>query len=269
MSTDFSPNAGRAAEYAIGLFGSESTFLLMHMYEEPKGGSATAMTDFRDMLKADALNDLKKEKTRLVEKTGISPSHIQILAEYGSGGKELAILARNYGQRVIVLGHIGRSELETVFLGSIAFQTIRNAEMPVLLVPDCELPKATGVMLATSRETPRLSKELEKMNELTKLEVGLLRVVKSPEDVSKIFGKETMLNYSRGDITVEQIVAPSPVEGILSFLDDHPDYMLSLIPHDRGFWQRLMGRGSLTHTLARDAKFPIITWSRHDDHPED
>ena len=264
LPTDFSPNAQRAAEYAVRLFGKDSTFLLLHMYEEPKGGSATTMKDFTAMMKSDALDALRKEKSRLVDKSGISASHIQILAEYGSGGRELAQLAENYHQKVIVMGHLGQSELETVFMGSIAFQTIRNSKIPVLLVPDVELPDPKGAVLATASELPRFSVEMRRMNDLTRLPVSMLRVVKSEAEVSDQFGRETIANYQRGEVNVEQVVAKTPALGILKFMEEHPGFILSLIPRDRGFWQRLMGRSSLVQTMANSSKFPILTWSRRD-----
>jgi nucleotide-binding universal stress UspA family protein len=264
LSTDFSPNAERAAEYAIQLFGTDSTYLLLHMYEEPKGGAANAMKDFRGIMKSDALDALKKEKARLVQSSGISSSHVQILADYGSGGRELAHLAENFNQKVIVMGHIGQSGIQTAFLGSIAFQTIRNSQIPVLLVPDVDLPDPKGAVLATASEIPRFSVEMKRMNDLTRLPVSMLRVVHNESEISERFGKETIANYQRGEVTVKQVVARTPALGILKFMEEHPGYILSLIPRDRGFWQRLMGRTSLVQTMANRSKFPILTWSRRD-----
>jgi len=162
------------------------------------------------------------------------------------------------------MGHIGQSGIQTAFLGSIAFQTIRNSQIPVLLVPDVDLPDPKGAVLATASEIPRFSVEMKRMNDLTRLPVSMLRVVHNESEISERFGKETIANYQRGEVTVKQVVARTPALGILKFMEEHPGYILSLIPRDRGFWQRLMGRTSLVQTMANRSKFPILTWSRRD-----
>ncbi|MBL8751643.1 MAG: universal stress protein [Planctomycetes bacterium] len=133
--TDFSPTAGRAADYATELartFGAE--LILLHVIPEMNYplrsfGMAGAFPHLREELHKRADEALQKEKARLG--AGVT---IRTLLHDGEAHQQVIDCAKGEKADLIVIGTHGHTGLKHLMLGSTAEKIVRAAECPVLTV---------------------------------------------------------------------------------------------------------------------------------------
>jgi nucleotide-binding universal stress UspA family protein len=150
VATDFSPTADAALRHAVkfaaqcggkitllhiifaekiteSLLGLDALEYLAQASDEPGRGPGSAM----DRLRSAARDKLE---TAVSELPTPHPAIDLVVAE-GRPSVEIADYAAAHNVDLIVLGTQGRSRLGKAFLGSVADNVIRQAEVPVMVVP--------------------------------------------------------------------------------------------------------------------------------------
>jgi nucleotide-binding universal stress UspA family protein len=129
--TDFSSNAQKGLEYATNLVKSlGGTLHILTSYANPR--PTGSFVSFADILKKDAENDLnnlvKENQPKLDQ---------NIITHVAQSEPDNAIFnyAHNNNIDLIIIPTKGMSDIENMFLGSVAKKVVEGAEIPVLVVP--------------------------------------------------------------------------------------------------------------------------------------
>lgn len=129
--TDFSETSERAFLYVERIVSSGCRAVdLLHVRDHADHaihqGGAEAQPDVAHM---DRLSQMEK---RLRE---LGATEVSISAPHGSPASVILGQARSGNYSLIVMGSQGRGFLEEIFLGSVAHSVVRQAPIPVLLIP--------------------------------------------------------------------------------------------------------------------------------------
>lgn len=126
--TDFSETAERALEY-LGKIALETgcAVTIKHVIEEKGADLAEKQS------KEEAARYLLEAKKRRLETLGVAKVSIDIL--HGDPAVEIIASAQTGDFSLVVMGGQGKGFLKEVFLGSVANEVARNADVPLLFIP--------------------------------------------------------------------------------------------------------------------------------------
>ncbi len=156
FATDFSPLSSRALEYTIGLV-RESGFKIVGAFAlEPPGSIYPPFepsSTYSSELEAEARLKLDRFFSSAEGEKGIE---IEKRLCTGQPQQILQQLATEEKADLIVVAKHSRSGLEKLFMGSSTEKILRDAQLPVLVVPDLEVrkPKWRSVICATDFSPP-------------------------------------------------------------------------------------------------------------------
>ncbi|HEX2678776.1 MAG TPA: universal stress protein [Polyangiales bacterium] len=134
LATDFSEAAGHALDYAVELskkLGARLT--VVHVYEIPAiaySEQSYLSPDLFKVLEDSARQQLDALMAKLKARVPSAESVLKI----GAPSDVIIGEAKRLGADLIVMGTHGRRGLSHVFLGSVAEKTLRNANVPVLVL---------------------------------------------------------------------------------------------------------------------------------------
>ncbi len=129
--TDFSDTAERAFAYVEKFVESGTKQVtLLHVQDQVRIGS-----HLKDRLEEfNRIDRARLERLRAtLEQKGATDVRIEI--PFGSPIQEITRRAKDAGDSVVVMGSQGRGFIAEVFLGSVSHQVVRQAPVPVLLIP--------------------------------------------------------------------------------------------------------------------------------------
>lgn len=133
--TDFSPGAGRALEWAVGMCEPNAEITILHVLDLSLVGAAGLPTEMAampavgqliDRLRAEAREEMRKLAARYPQAT--------TLMREGSPRATILDVAQEIGADLIVMGTHGRTGLAHIFFGSVAEYVVRHSRIPVLTV---------------------------------------------------------------------------------------------------------------------------------------
>lgn len=258
IPTDYSANAQIATEAAIGLFGPEADYTLLHLYHEPYA-AATSMISLVDIAMQDSRNSLKEELERLHGKFG-KDLRIAGMSEYGDGGKQIASLAAKMNADIIVMGTKGASGLKEVLVGSVAADTITNSTKPVLMIPEgVEVNRdsfKTWVVAIDDIKNPEILAPVRAFAGLFSASLSFLKIVHGVKRITH--GHDTRPSYLLGDEGYTELSAEDPVGGIAEFVSRNATDVLVMFPGNHGFMDRLFKRSN-TSRVAMHTSLPLLT----------
>lgn len=130
VATDFSEDADRAVDYAVGL-AQELKASLTLMTATYLGDTPEVHMGYIEKARTEDQQKLEAARQR-VEQAGVAAS---ALAEYGSPAQRIVETAQKEGADLIVMGTHGRTGLRQMLIGSVAERVVRHATCPVLVVP--------------------------------------------------------------------------------------------------------------------------------------
>ena len=129
--TDFSDNAERAFAYVESIVSAGCRAVtLLHVQDRVRLGShlSERLEEFNEIDTA----RLERLEARL---RGLGATEVSLELAYGSPTSIVLERARSGKHTLIVMGSQGRGFIEEVFVGSVAHNVVRQAPIPVLLVP--------------------------------------------------------------------------------------------------------------------------------------
>lgn len=125
--TDFSETAERALDYLAQIAaGTKIPVTLLHIYD------ANLDEESRQRLEQGG-NFLAEAKRERLRSRGVSEVTLELA--FGDPAQEIIDRAGKGGFSLIVMGNQGKGFVREVFLGSVSNKVIRNAGLPVLLIP--------------------------------------------------------------------------------------------------------------------------------------
>jgi nucleotide-binding universal stress UspA family protein len=126
VTTDYSPRANLAIPYAYRLVGKGGTVVICSVADAGSAGLAPDVRrDLEEMLRVLVPVEAKEMGgcTEIVVQEGSDPA------------ETIAGVARRLEADVVVMASHGRSGLRRALLGSVAESVVRDAGLPVLIVP--------------------------------------------------------------------------------------------------------------------------------------
>ena len=145
LPTDFSKSAQHAARYAVRLFGTESTYTLMHAYMDVSVSDVLQPSVVPGLLEASE-KALREYTQRFVHATGVP--NVREELRYGT---VLSAVNERDGIDYVVMGRSGKGA--SAFFGTTAIVVAKHSKFPVLLVPEkTPLRDIRSILFASDHE---------------------------------------------------------------------------------------------------------------------
>jgi nucleotide-binding universal stress UspA family protein len=132
LPTDGSPTADAASYFAESIARAEHSSILVMTIAEPAITAGIEDLDVSDVL-AETKHDLAEREAYRLRTLGIPAEPLTVTS--GSAHEAILRVADERDVSLIVMGTHGRSALARAILGSVADRVVRQAKVPVVLVP--------------------------------------------------------------------------------------------------------------------------------------
>lgn len=201
----------------------------------------------------------------------VSPVPTSTVVVSGTGTEGILERAGSSRHDLVVMATHGRSRVARFFLGSVADELVRQAEIPVLLVPTRDpaptiLPEPVLENVLVALDGSALAERvLGPALDLVRLVQGrcsLLRIAEVGQEIEARAYLETISRRLRDEgIVVETrvIVASHAAEAILEQADKRHGDVIALATHGRGGLRRML-LGSVADEVIRGAAAPILVY---------
>ena len=130
VPTDFSEDADRAIDYAVGL-AQELKASLTLMTATYIGDTPEVSQSYIEKIRAEAQQRIEAVRQR-VEDIGVA---VKVVMMNGPPAQRIIETAQKESADLIVMGTHGRTGLRHMLIGSVAERVVRHATCPVLVVP--------------------------------------------------------------------------------------------------------------------------------------
>lgn len=134
--TDFSPDADRAVQWAVGLGAlMRAEVTVLHVLDLSLGALAGLPPELASMSATGQLLDrIRREAGSEMARVGRRYPQVKTLIREGSPRQMILQTAERVGADLIVMGTHGRTGLAHAVFGSVAEHVVRHADVPVLTV---------------------------------------------------------------------------------------------------------------------------------------
>lgn len=276
VPVDFSENSLNACDYALGFaekLGAE--IKLYHVYYNPAQNAEPFNENYIFQVKIDghlrniekeAKQNLKELRNKLREKAdskGIT--NIKITHTLGCGTPEHEIISysKEYKPGLIIVGTKGKGERINDIIGSVTQKVIRNAEVPVLSIPEESVFKGmdsiTNILYATDFDDSDPKSLRKLMSIVAPFNMKIFCVHFESEKTSNwdkfyIEKLRKLVSKAYSDFNVECKLVESIdiITGLDEFIEKENIGLVSLTTHKRNIFQRIlqpsMAKKLLIHT---------------------
>ena len=255
VTTDFSPNALHAAQYAAHLFGEDDvTYAVVHAHFDP-GMMDPATQAYTPELVATAQEGLRAAAGEFVERTEAVSVEQQFLL--GPLPDALDAYVEEKGADAVVMGTKGRSGAS--FFGSNTSDVIRASSVPVIAVPiQAQFGPIRRILLADDREEmlPASMAMLVRIAKQHKAEVLIAHLLQGGDAQRS---KSNRYSKILADIPHSFIEphAIDVVEGLIHNAHRHKADMIAILHRHIGFLGRLL-HPSVAKELAMETDLPLL-----------
>ena len=266
--TDFSDCAKNALAYAIAMGKAlNCNIKIVHTIEISTLASAeenpeTLITTFRllEELAEEKLLKLKEE----IEGFGLECDY-DILQ-----GQSLFLKAylENFNPLMIVMGTIGKNNLENKIFGSLASQTIRNSKSIVLAIPEkAKFINISQIVFATNFHTKDKSSIdfIKKIRTYYKAKLSIIHIC---EDINNVEQERNSLlkleneiskSTSSKNLHFELLYGDDVDDKLLEFLEKTKTDLFALITRKRSFIERFFDK-SLSKKMINHTHTPVLVF---------
>ncbi len=261
-TTDFSDAANHAVSYAASLTReSGATLYLLYVFHVPVSVSEAPM-----IFDVTLLEKAEKEKIEALAQTITRDYGITCrgIVQMGFTVDEINEQVQFYNADLVVMGMHGRGKIAEILIGSTTINYIRQAEVPVLIVPEkAEYHSPKSLALATDLKATNL-RSLEPLKEAATLFKARLFVVNVTRDGGNVppYDK-SVAGIEMGHYLQEvehYFFYPENadiVEGLDHFIAENPIHWLAMIPRKHTLFERLFNT-SITKKMAYHTRIPLL-----------
>ncbi len=259
LFTDFSETARNAALYALKMFESQDVrFQLLHAFDIEFSGSPYIM-QVREEMAEETMRSLRKELSRL--HVNYPNARIEVTSRFGP---IIDVAIKEIKERdpyLIVLGCKGATALENFFLGSNAYDVIKNVKHPMLIVPNnarFKVPKK--IVFATDLKNVELAKMAEPINTLVKsFDSELLFLNVLQDDTTDRLKSQEKIAACFPDLKLSFhfVESTDVAKSILQFMEEHDATLLTMIRHHYNFFERMF-TPSITKKMIKQPHHPML-----------
>lgn len=266
VPVDFTPHADNALRYAVALARhlSGSKLFILHAYHLPAavtGASAMALAPYyEDELRETTDLKFAELEQRLLQQC---PVPYQFIREYGPAVPDICEMAEKHGVDLIVMPAHPTSALEE-YIGNVTTATIRNSEVPVLVVPPtCSFALPDIIVFATDCKDIPQEKATEQLKpwlmqfqpRLHLLHTGKNSYYMPEEKALKLLAIESLFSSFTPVLKVEE--SEDPEDGIIRYVKEKQATLLAVLPRKHGPLYHLLNK-SVTHRLAFHTPVPML-----------
>ncbi|MCB9235098.1 MAG: universal stress protein [Bacteroidia bacterium] len=264
--TDFSPNAGKAMDYAIMLARKTgSKLILFHSYHLPP--HAPGVIRGRQQGIGDESGEkLMELKAVIMEDEANSGLEIETFSRPGMAVDAIDDAARKLGADMIVMGTQGVSSLDDILLGTITSGVIQKARVPVMAVPsNAEFREISNIMYASDldEEEAKAIKQLVELARLFNSRIDVVHVLEDKSDLSEEqisnLGKTYSEKYGYANLHFKTVVNEDVLDGLNSFINDNPVDIVAMQTEKRNFFEKIFVP-SLTRQMAQYTDVPLLAF---------
>lgn len=267
VPVDFSACSKNALKIAIGI--AKQSGAKIHMlnaihvhapHPDISGGGLihTLISDYEAQVK-ESFDALESEVIELNNVPHESDRFISFLVD--------AIYSETKDKKIdlIIMGTRAEHSSIEKFLGSNTTDVISNAEVPVLIIPEKTMTFNPGkIGFASDFEGMMNFKNLEILSWFANTfhsEILIFHVSNNPDDISmktQKMMKDLHEKFMDQKASVRTIESDSVLQGIKSFTSDHKLELLSMVPKEHSFFEKLFHK-SITKAVALNPSLPILT----------
>lgn len=276
VPTDFSKTAQMAVDVARDIAKkSGATLILLHVIEETSSSnnsfSVTGQMNLEDDME-DRLFMLKmiERAKKLMEKAASDPKleGVKVKRELriGSPFHGMTTIIAEQKVDLVVMGTAGRSDIETMVIGSNTEKVVRHAACPVLTV---NLKPRTNnfknIVYATSmnKDEEVFSRFVKRAQEMYNSTVHLVRINTPGNFQRDVVVQAAMEEFAQKlqlkNYTVNIFNDLSEEEGIIYFADSIGADMIAMATHGRTGFAHLLA-GSIAEDVVSHGKRPVLTF---------
>ncbi|MDG1729491.1 MAG: universal stress protein [Algibacter sp.] len=267
--TDFSDCAKNALAYVIAMGKAlKCKIKIVHAIEI--GGIATSEENPNILL--DTITILEEYAEQMLKKLKKEIESFGLECDYDIlQGRTLFLkdYMENINPLMIVMGTIGKNNLENKIFGSLAAQTIRNPKSIVLAIPEkAKFNNLSEIVFATDYHIKDKTC-IEFITKITKYYKSRLKVIhistleEDLEEKQNFISKlESQISHvvSNQKLHFELLYGEDAEDKLLEFLEKSKPDMLCLITRKRSFIERIFDR-SLAKKMVNHTNIPVLVFS--------
>jgi nucleotide-binding universal stress UspA family protein len=265
LPTDFSENARNASRFALSMFGgnAENRFVVINSFEIPYSTSEI-LVSVNELIENDSKEGVEKEIALLRQLATMPGTRIEGVSIYGEAVTEIANAAQKQAADYIVMGTTGVSGFMETFVGSVTSSVIKNADTPVLVVPEgVSYTPPKNIVFAADYGSLKDVSELSPLKQIA-LEFGstitLLNVLRKGEltDVDEAVEGLKINSYFMGMPLKYAFLENDDIEaGINDYVLNNPVDMIAMVERKVSFFEKLFHK-SITKQVAHHIKLPLL-----------
>lgn len=265
VATDFSPNANRAAHFAMKLARAQhASLVLMNAFHFWPTNPAETGGDFPLSVQAirhqslHALNQLARD---LHEKVG-AETPIRCIAKEGYAIPSIREVAQQEKADLLVMSIVGSAPQSARLMGSIATEMVGETTVPLLLIPPSGAKtEVKNVVLAIDLNTPPDAVVMDTALRLARqfqCVVNLLCINDQTNDEA-VYTKAEHIRHLMGDVphTMTIHAGEQVYETLLTFAHTNRADLIMMLPQAHNWFRRLLVEGE-TQRVARLTDIPLL-----------
>lgn len=260
LPLDFSENSRKALEFAIFLADKKhASITLVHVIE--------LIYDFASQA-AIVLDTMHNDAEAVMKKTIEDHQSTGIQFDYvikeGTASITIARIAEELKATLIVMGTQGASGIRKTLVGSTTVNTIKEAKVPVLVVPAeshvAQIKKVTLALEFANHEAEFID-WVVMMSEKWGLGLEFIHVQSGSgfkENLS-VLGLESYLvkKYPKLPVRIHTYYAPTATEGLDQFLEEHENGILVMCHQHKNLWDQVLSK-SQSIKMAYHTHVPLL-----------
>jgi len=283
VPVDFSEFSLVAIDYAIGLAQIlKAEVKLFYSYYNPVIDSDPNLDGQAYTLQMDSvisnlateaklqMKNLKSEVQKRIQLQNLSNVKLSYTLDTGSPDEVILHQINKYKPGIVIMGTKGRGESSYSILGSVTQKIIKNAEIPVLTIPEKSKFKGIDfenkVMFATNFDSSDF-KSLRKLMTLVRpFNMNINFVHFSSEesltlDQAKMdrLRKHFLKEYQDYKISCDTVVNENIVEGMQEYIAENKIDLIALTTHKRGMIEKLFNL-SLAKKMLFHSNIPLLVF---------
>lgn len=264
IPTDFSKNAQKAADYALGLFdGPETEFVLLNTFYIPYAEAGVEYSA-NDTIAKETNRKLETEMQRILAAFPDMQGAIKTRFEIGDVVSVVKTLEERETVHAVVMGTKGASGLSEIVIGSRTAAMIDELDCPIFAIPEeTRFSDLKNILFATDLEIMPKESELAIVKNLAKQHRSKILVVHVGDEKEQetlrnaIVRKELDFQFLNSAHDFKEINGDDVVTAIEDYLKKHPIDLMVTASKKTGLFQRLFHR-STSKKLAMHTETPML-----------
>lgn len=266
LPTDFSDHARKAVNYAVQLFGYKDVKYFLYHICVPPPKSGGMLISIEDILLKEAKEQMDEELQNLKSLHG-QEFRVDTFVQIGDIGDYIQQVCERGNIHYIVMGTKGGSGLSGRLLGSNATGVVRNAKVPVVLVPDeYQLESEAIDLISVASDLKKmfdpksLHDFLAKINKTENHQIELVHVSTGKEVSTPEVSSDFFALFPSYDINVVSISNEKVDEGLHAYAEKkHPDILV--VYRQKHAWLDRLFNPSVSRAVALSSEIPVLMLS--------